>query len=145
MFRFMRRRWKWVVAVVVLVTMAGWCLAFSKLMAPHRYIDKDELNKITYDMTRSDVLAILGPPEEEEDWSSLGHTVFKYRGALKKEDEEWCRYMRGREPDRAYLLLAVHFNAEGKVYSKGQGGVEWEPTLREKIQAWLREHVSKNF
>jgi hypothetical protein len=145
MVRFMRRRWKWLLAAVVLVTMAGWTLAFSKLLAPHRYIDKDELNKITWEMTRSDVLAILGPPEEEEEWSSIGHTLFKYRGALKKEDEEWCRYTRGREPDRAYLQLVVHFNAEGTVCQKGQDGVEWEPTLLEKIQVWLREHVSKSF
>ena len=94
-------------------------------------------------MTRADVLAILGPPENEEDWV-WGHKRFTYRGALKEDDKYWCQYMRGREPDRAYLQLSVHFNEEGKVCQLGQDGVEWEPKLLEKIQAWLREHVSRS-
>jgi hypothetical protein len=145
MFRFMLRRWKWLVAALMVATIAGWSFVLVKLLAPVGYIDTADLERLTWNMTKADVLNTLGQPEHYDDWSGSGQSqysgMFSYKGILKEDDKRRCRENSGREPDRAYFQVSIYLNREGKVCQKGWGGIGWEPTAVEKIQAWLREHM----
>jgi hypothetical protein len=115
-------------------------------LAPAGYIDTDDLERLTLDMTKANVLTILGQPAHYDDWSAAGDTRrysgrFSYKGIFKEDDKRWFREHYEREPDRAYFHLSVYFNAEGKVCEKSCDGILLEPTALERIRALLRGHV----